>query len=205
MELTHSDIKKAIIRGQHCQRNWDLEKEIPQEDLDLLIHAVTQCPSKQNSAFYSVYAITDRNIIERIHEHTSGFYLIDDKKTVTNSQTLANILFVFTDNTENSERVVIKQGKYGDKENHILRDLHMATGIASGFLNLTSNILGYSTGCCACFDVNAIKDILGTSDDIVLMMGVGHKNTRVNRKIHHSDNSIVFPSIPKEEIKVTIL
>ena len=205
MEITHSDIKKAIIRGQHCQRNWDLEKEIPETDLDLLIHAVTQCPSKQNSAFYSVYAITDRHIIEQIHANTAGFYLIDDNKTVTNSQTLANVLFVFTDNTKNSNRIVQKQEKYGDKDDHVLRDLHMATGIASGFLNLTSNILGYSTGCCACFNASAIQQILGTDDDIILMMGVGHKNTSINRKIHHADNSITFPSIPKEEIKVTKL
>lgn len=202
MELTHSDIKKAIVRGQHCQRNWDLEKQIPEEDLDLLIHSVTQCPSKQNSAFYSVYAITDRNVIESIHEHTSGFYLIDDKKTVTNSQTLANVLFVFTDNTENSDRIP-KKRNYGDSNDTITRDLHMATGIASGFLNLTSNILGYSTGCCACFDGDAIKNILSTDDNIVLLMGVGYKNTTTNRRIHHADNSVTFPSIPKEEIKVT--
>jgi hypothetical protein len=51
MELTHVDIKKAITKGQHCQRNWDLYKDIPEEDMDLLIHSVTQCPSKQNTAF----------------------------------------------------------------------------------------------------------------------------------------------------------
>lgn len=202
MELTHSDIKKAIIRGQHCQRNWDLEKEIPEADLDLLITAVTQCPSKQNSAFYNVYAITDRNVIEQIHSHTSGFYLIDDKKTVTNSQTLANVLFVFTDNTKHSTYIPKKE-QYGDTPRSVLRDLHMATGIASGFLNLTSNILGYSTGCCACFDGDAIKKVLNTEDDIVLMMGVGHKNKTVNRRVHHADDSVTFPSIAKEEIKVT--
>jgi len=32
------DIKKAVIRSQHCQRNFDLDKQIPQEDLDLLIY-----------------------------------------------------------------------------------------------------------------------------------------------------------------------
>lgn len=202
MELTHTDIKKAIIRGQHCQRNWDLEKEIPQDDLDLLLHSVTQCPSKQNAAFYNVYAITDRETIEKIHAQTEGFYLIDDDKTVTNSQTLANILFVFTDNTKNSTYIPVKQLEHGDSNPTVTRDLHMATGIASGFLNLTSNILGYSTGCCACFDNNAIKSILETNDDIVLMMGVGHKNTTKNRRIHHDDN-VKFPAIPKEEIKVT--
>jgi nitroreductase len=202
MELTHVDIKKAITKGQHCQRNWDLYKDIPEEDMDLLIHSVTQCPSKQNTAFYSVYAITDRNVIENIHKNTSGFYLIDQDKTVTNSQTLANILFVFTDNTQNSAQLEMRKKVAGDSDRAALRDLHMATGIASGFLNLTANILGYSTGCCACFDGTEIKQILNTDDDIVLMMGVGHKNNKINRRIHHADENVVFPTHKKEEIKV---
>ena len=204
MQLTHTDIKKAIIRGQHCQRNWDLEKDIPEADLDLLIHSVTKCPSKQNSAFYSVYTITDRAKIEKIHNATSGFYLIDEKKTVTNSQTLANVLFVFTNNTKNSTYIPVKQNEHGDTPQSVVRDMHMATGIASGFLNLTSNILGYSTGCCACFDNDAIKEILETDDDIVLLMGVGHKAS-VNRRLHHADNDVQFPAIPKEDIRVTKL
>ena len=45
-----SDIKKAIIRSQHCQRNWDLTKKIPSEDIKMIETAVTNCPSKQNVA-----------------------------------------------------------------------------------------------------------------------------------------------------------
>ena len=51
MELSTVDIKKAVIRSQHCQRNFDLTKSIPENDLELLIHAATNCPSKQNIAF----------------------------------------------------------------------------------------------------------------------------------------------------------
>ena len=29
MQITHTDIKNAIIKSQHCQRNWDLSKTIP--------------------------------------------------------------------------------------------------------------------------------------------------------------------------------
>ena len=47
----HTDIKKSIIRSQHCQRNWDLAKEVYEADLELMLHSVTQCPSKQNAAF----------------------------------------------------------------------------------------------------------------------------------------------------------
>ena len=95
--MDHKQIEKAVIRSQHCQRNWDLSKQIPQEDLDLIEHAVTNCPSKQNVAYYKVHMITDRQLIENIHSHTKGFTTF--KKGVvdaeTNSQTLANLLIVF--------------------------------------------------------------------------------------------------------------
>jgi len=204
MELTESSIKKAVIRSQHCQRNWNLEKEIPQEDLQTMVHAITNCPSKQNAAFYNVYTITDRDTIERIHEKTEGFYHRDEEKMISNSQTLANVLFVFTNNTENSNRLNKKRDIYGDNEAIIGRDLHMATGIAAGYLNLTSSLMGYNTGCCACFEGDEIQEILNTEDEIVLLMGVGHKGD-IPRRIHHADNNLTFPAIPKENIAVTYI
>ncbi len=201
MELTQNNIKKAIIRSQHCQRNWDLSRDIPKEDLQLMIDAVTLCPSKQNTAFYNVYAITDRDTIEKIHAQTAGFYLADDKRTVTNSQVLANVLFVFTSNLDHSERVQVKQMEFGDESETVKRDLHMASGVAAGFVNLTATLLGYNTGCCACFDDAPIKEILNTEDEIVLLMGIGYKSDKP-RRIHHADPTAVFPAIPKEEIKV---
>lgn len=204
MELTESSIKKAVIRSQHCQRNWNLEKEIPQEDLQTMVHAITNCPSKQNAAFYNIYTITDRDTIERIHEKTEGFYHRDEEKMISNSQTLANVLFVFTNNTEKSNRLNIKRDIYGDNEAIIGRDLHMATGIAAGYLNLTSSLMGYNTGCCACFEGDEIQEILNTEDGIVLLMGVGHKGD-IPRRIHHADNNLTFPAIPKENIAVTYI
>jgi len=202
MEITNTDIKKAIIRAQHCQRNWDLSKEIPEDDIQLIIDAATQCPSKQNSAFYNVYAITDRNIIEKIHENTSGFYLIPKEQTVTNSQTLANLLLVFTAMDKKSKRVEEKIEKYGDNEAVVARDTHMAVGVAAGFVNVTASLKGYNTGCCACYDASALKEILDIKEEPLLLMGVGFKSDK-NRLVHHKDDSIVFPAIKKEPIKVT--
>jgi nitroreductase len=45
-------LKKAIHKSQHVQRNWDLNKSIPEEDLELIAEAVTQAPSKQNVTFF---------------------------------------------------------------------------------------------------------------------------------------------------------
>ena len=70
---THTEIDKAVIRSQHTQRNWDLNQNIPKADIKTLLHAVTNCPSKQNIAFYKVHFIQDREVIEEIHELTYGF------------------------------------------------------------------------------------------------------------------------------------
>ena len=96
MAIAHNEVKKAILRSQHCQRNWDLTKQIPEADLDVLINAVTQCPSKQNIAFYKIHFVTNRSHIEKIHDATDGFTIsYEPLKTTTNTQVLANLLVVF--------------------------------------------------------------------------------------------------------------
>jgi nitroreductase len=212
MELTHKDIKDAVIRSQHCQRNWNLSKSIPDDDMDLLIHAVTNCPSKQNIAYYDVFVITDREIIERIHDETDGF-ITGPASTTTNSQVLANILFAFVplynDNLKvrlgehrNTQLDSFKNNSTTEKDKAKLdRDRYTAIGIASGYLNLTASILGYSTGCCACFDPEKIKEIIGAENHVELLMGVGWKDETKNRRIHHKNNYI-FPTKKKQIINV---
>jgi len=199
----HTNIHKSVIKSQHCQRNWDLSQPIPKTDIDLMIHAATQCPSKQNNAFYGLSVVQDRNIIEQIHNYTFGFRMFnEEQEIITNSQVLANILFVFT-GAELSSRVLDKNELDEDRDQTIIqRDANIALGIASGYLNLTSTMLGYSTGCCQCLDPEPIKDILQTDRKILLLMGVGHKNPNLNRRIHHADNDKIFYSIPKEPIKI---
>jgi hypothetical protein len=64
------NIKKAVIRKSYIvKRNFDLEKSIQNEDIDSLIHAATNCPSKQNISFYNLHVITNRIfIIYRFNE-----------------------------------------------------------------------------------------------------------------------------------------
>lgn len=211
MNIDHTDIKKAILKSQHCQRNWDLSQSIPDEDLELLKHAVSNCPSKQNVSFYDVYFISDRTVIEEVHSNTNGFLINKPGEYTTNSQTLANLLIAFTDKpidvTENNHRNTqldsIKNNTASSQEwNQLNRDADMAIGIAAGYVNLVSSILGYSTGCCACFDSKAVKRLLNTSNNVRLLMGVGFSNSERNRRIHHLDESIIFPTKKKQEITV---
>jgi hypothetical protein len=211
----HQEITKAIIRSQHCQRNWDLSREIPEEDYKLFMTAVTQCPSKQNIAHYRVHAITNRNLIDQIHEKTRGFTTsITPYAAETNSQVLANLLIVFEyqpvvvndfdswNRTDETRRMAT--GIMTDTDRSVLmRDAHMAVGIAAGYLNVVASMLDYSTGCCACFASSDIQQILGLQNDVMLMMGVGFKNPEMNRRIHHTNHNFVFPTKPKQTILVT--
>jgi nitroreductase len=201
MILSNPELKKAIHRSQHCQRNWDLSKEIPDEDMDLIITAATQCPSKQNIAHYKVHAITNRDLIEKIHQNTVGFQVVH-----TNSQVLANLLLVLEYNPVSNHKNLFSYNKeisQSDKNDSFLRDAHMAVGVAAGYVNVISSIIGYSTGCCACFNGPAIKELLGLKSDVLLMMGIGFKDPNLNRRIHHENHDFTFPSIKKEEIAVT--
>lgn len=223
MSTIHKDIKDAIIRSQHCQRNWDLDQKIPQEDLDLILYSVTECPSKQNVAHYKVHVITNRDIIEKIHDNTAGFTARDPRGPgiiqQTNSQTLANLLLVFEEcsieetamnnPTANNETLAVaNSGSSTDTEQHIrilTKDRQMAVGVAAGYANMVATMLGYATGCCACFDTHAINEILELENNVLLMMGIGFKNAELNRRVHHLDSEFVFPTKPKQPISVTFI
>ena len=194
------DMKKVIHKSQHCQRNWDLSKEIPQEDLDLLITAATQCPSKQNMIFYKPYMIQDRATIEEIHACTNGFLRKKDNVVETNRQTLANLLIVFVqDNSYKNENPRNTQTETVNKSKDTLHDDKMlSVGIAAGYCNLTATMLGYSTGCCTCFDPEGIQKILGTDENILLLMGVGYSDDNRNRREHHKNKDFVFPTLAKD-------
>jgi nitroreductase len=226
IELTHAYIKKAIHRSQHCQRNWDLSREIPQEDLDIIAEAATQCPSKQNISYYRTHFVTQRETIEQLYELTMGAIMDPTGQgpvgghppngiPYTNPQTLANLLIVFERKTVEE----IDTGEYGPPRNAqtykkslgeldhearyiIERDATLALGISAGYVNLVSNLLGYSTGCCQCMQSEEIKTLLNMKNEPSLMMGVGYRNPALNRKVHHANHNIVFGSFKKQPMEL---
>lgn len=214
--IDNEQLKKVISNSQHCQRNWDLTKTIPQEDIDLIVHALTQCPSKQNIAYYKIHVITDRKIIEDIHDNTSGFINYKTGVSETNSQTLANLLIVFenediierhkTDTVfRNDELYNEDRGGMSAEQKQVLsRDTTMSIGIASGYANFVARMLGYQTGYCACYDGDQVKEILNAENDISLLLGIGYADSTVDRKIHPK-TGYIFPSKSKQEITINYI
>jgi|TARA_R110000765_G_scaffold271940_1_gene370709 nitroreductase len=206
-------LKKSIYKSQKCQRNWDLSKDIPKEDINVILTSATQCPSKQNLPYYKVHAITDRKMIEKIHDLTNGFGPIhadnnytgefksgkhENEEYKTNSQVLGNLLLAFTENTEDIHQRE-KNDVVDEKVNH--DDRMMAVGIAAGYVNLTSTMLGYSTGCCKCFESDEVNALLDAPT--LLLMGIGYDDPTRHRREHHVDKDFKFPTL-KKEIEVIV-
>lgn len=214
--FTESDIKKAIIKSQHCQRNWDLTKTIPEEHLEILKTSITQSPSLQNVAFYKVHFIQDRNTIEAVHDCTHGApYRVTEKGKLvdpnpkeddhlyemgdtTQTQVLANLVVVFEEYYKPED--YFKEKRIVDTPKEF--DKTVAVGIASGYLNLTANLLGYETGCCISIDHNKLKDTLNMEGKPLLVMGVGYKDPTRNRRIHQTDSEIKYPTNPRQEVLI---
>jgi len=224
--MDNTTLIKAVRRSQRCQRNWDLSKSIPEEDLEVIKTAVTECPSKQNVTFYKPIFVTNRDLIRQIHDtsmlggvvnkHTSEFSM------KTQAQLLANLLVVLVEdfNAEDlehspaaaayhqvmSERVTGLHLEYYDNDKQQLvtmlsedykRDRSIAVGIAAGYMNLTASLMGYSTGCCQCFDVAKVQELLGVKGNILLIMGIGFKDEERNRREHHLYPDEIFTSKEK--------
>jgi len=118
------------------------------------------------------------------------------------------VLFIFERKElyEMSENALKKWALADESEYDIYkRDLNVAIGIASGYLNFSASLLGYSTGCCQCFQKDEIGKLMGLEKGPDLIMGVGYNDESRNRRIHAADPSLMFPTRKKEEIEVRIV
>jgi len=218
--MFRSMIKKSIHKSQHCNRNWDLTQEMPQADIDLITEAATQCPTKHNLNHYKTHVITNRDLIEQIEAATAipefgdednsflgfdGLQGYDEGFGPTNSQLSAHAVFAFVEDAPEQYGEEIrnisestKMGGKGKRSPSYQVDLDQAVGIAAGYVNLVSTMMGYSTGCCKCFHPTKIDELLGVPQGkkTVLLMGVGIADPSRQRQEHHSDASFKFGSKP---------
>ena len=45
-------IKQSSTLAERCQRNWDISKTIPADELELLKTVIANSPAKQNEEFF---------------------------------------------------------------------------------------------------------------------------------------------------------
>lgn len=198
------ELFKAIHRSQHVQRNYDLTRDMPEDDIATIVTAATQCPSKQNVAFYKLHVITDRNIIGQIYTCCKAPTIPD------NPQVLGNLVLVFEEyenydkESLNINEEIMKQDEQSLKI--LEQDRFTALGIATGYVNLVSSQLGYGTGCCSCIlDVPKLKSILELKKEPLLVMGIGYKQEGKNRRVHHLKENKVFETRKKQPIEINYI
>lgn len=213
----NSEIKQAVAVTNKAQRNYDLTKCIPQEDLDTLIYAAVNSPSKQNETHYSLHVYTDQAIIKQIYSHTKKFTMIRDRqdqdesfkveddvfiqndaKSVTNSQVYANALFVYVaeqGQTRGSQHRAAKENPNSNAAKVYGEQVAYSMGISVGELILSAGLLGYTTGICSALDTRPIRDILGTKQNPKLLVGVGYPNSQLDRTQH---SNVLNRDIPEK-------
>lgn len=205
----HENIKKAVTIAQQAQRNYDLSKSIPQEDLETLIFSAVNSPSKQNETHYELKVYTDQNKIRDIYNCTKRFSLLKDASdieksfkedangifwqnentSVHNSQILSNVLFVYIDDDDTprgGNSLIAQNTKNLNSQSlqNYNNQKSYSIGISVGELILTAALLGYKTGICSAFNPDALQEIFNTDKQIKLLVGVGYENEGIDRRLH---------------------
>ena len=197
------ELFKAIHRSQHVQRNYDLTKRIPEEDIATIVTAATQCPSKQNVAFYKLHVVKDRSTIGHIYTCCRS------QTPPDNPQVLGNLVLVFEEYENYDKESVNINEEIMSQDEHSLKileqDRFTALRIAAGYVNLVSSQLGYNTGCCSCIlDAPKLKSILDLKKEPLLVMGIGYKQQGKNRRVHQFKENKVFATRKKQPIEVDL-
>lgn len=176
--------KSIVDTIRTCQRNWDLTKSIPKEYIDHWVYIATHSPSKQDEAYYDLYVITDKNLIETLYDHTWGYTIsvVDNLLggVVRNPQMAANAYFLWVEKTPKTMKNYNADGTPRDSSYPGRKDnALMAIGIAMGLVAYSAGSLGYKTG----FNKNhgqtdtnsnqVWKDILGIPEDHSIAYGLG--------------------------------
>ena len=209
--MDKDEIKKAIDTVQRAQRNYDLSKLIPNEELDLLIYAAANSPSKQNETHLSLHIFTDECIIKQIYDCTKKFTLgitaaLEEDKgeewlyqnySVKNSQVYANILFVYAEEDSEARGATHLKGQNNDEfgKNILTEQKNYSMGISIGELILTAGLLGYKTGICSAMDEDAVGNIIGIESKVKILVGIGFENDKVDRRLH---TELLNKEVPRE-------
>jgi nitroreductase len=203
------EIKQAVDVAQRAQRNYDLSKSIPKEDLETLIYSAVNSPSKQNETHYQLKIYTDQKKIREIYDCTKRFSLIKDEEdrknsfsedkygifwqnegtSVHNSQILSNVLFVYVDDNGTprggNSSIAQKTGNLNSESvQNYSNQKNYSIGISVGQLTLSAALLGYKTGICSAFNPDAVQTAINTDKQVKLLVGVGYENQGVDRRLH---------------------
>ena len=218
--MKKNEIINGIDNSHRAQRNWDLNKTIPKEHIDVIKYAAKWHPSKQNRVWYKAVFIQDREIIEHIQKTTDSFCIPNEtpedgrgfqqspdhpvRTFITNSQIMSNLIVVLVNDrdysvgprTELEERYGVVDGQNARLHELCAQDQERAIGVAAGYIAYTGALLGYKTGF---FDARRNQDLLEKmfGDIVHIIVGIGHPDKNRDRCEHHHDPGRKFYSLDR--------
>lgn len=176
-------ILDSVKTTTHCQRNWDYDQPVTNEDLNTIIDACTNMPTKQNAVTYELFIVKDKEKIKKIYEYSApGFDTNDDIEEcwdeLPNFSKPKNIreyydkINRYQNGQVNAPVVLLWTYTSYSNFNDYNVDSPIDIGISAGVAGLMANILGYRTGFCACIDGEKLKDLLSKNSSTITEFGV---------------------------------
>lgn len=212
MKELNQEIERSVLISQKAQRNYDLSKIVPNKDLNTLIYAAQNSPSKQNETHYALHVYDDSNKIRQIYnctkrfglgspydsytyQESNGKFCQKQDRSVHNSQILSNILFVYVeDNGElrGGEHVLGQKNPQGRCAKTLEAQKNYSIGISIGELILSASLLGYRTGICSAF-TKSIYNVVPSEKEIKVLVGIGYPNVNIDRSLHAETLNVNVP------------
>ena len=167
--MKEQEIRDISQKIRKCQRNWQLDRSLPQEHIELFAEIAKHSPSKQDEAYFDVYVITQRSLIEKYYKESVGFTAFEGEVVpenlvvYENSQSRANAVFFWcpkdpktmrnfyqpTDHLNNMNDGEMKEFGTPKDPNEWTRKVentYASIGVSMGCTSFAAGALGYSTG-----------------------------------------------------------
>lgn len=143
--------KQAVLTVRKCQRNWDLNKTIPQEHVDHLVYLATNSPSKQDEIRFGLCVITNPDIRKILYDDYCWGYHRNGNDAGRNNQMGGQLLFVYakikeSDFGRDTIGITVSESisKEFDERTNINRERDI--GLSMGIVSFAAAQLGYKTG-----------------------------------------------------------
>lgn len=211
--------KTYVEKIKRCQRNWDKTFVIPTEHIDHFVYLATNTPTKQHEAYFNLYVITNRQLLDELVEYTWGFTFPINNDTPTsevpsctrNPQMAASAYLLWTAKFPETIRNYERDGTQKNNNHSNRRDNALTSiGISMGVVAFSAASLGYNTG----FNKNHTKPKHGNywynklgitkKEEIAfgLGIGVGKKNYNWNDTDEH-ELLVGWPDPEKIDLNTT--
>ena len=185
------DILGLVNEFQKCQRNFNLDKAVPEDIAKWLLEIGYATPTKQNLDTFEIVCVTNRDSIKKFVKAATNSpeesqdmspslkKMLKEGRT-QNPQTDANLLFLFfikRKQRKSKMREEREKGRpSGDQYYRVTTNLEI--GLSASAIGIAAHSIGMKTGFCRCIDHDALPDILSqykiNKYDLEVMLGVGY-------------------------------